>query len=33
MCLVDGHDVIAASVVFKHEKERIWKESRLQSSS
>ena len=28
--LVDGHDVIAASVLFKHEKERIWKESRLQ---
>ena len=27
--LVDGHDVIAASVLFKHEKERQWKEVRM----
>jgi starch synthase (maltosyl-transferring) len=27
--LVDGHDVIAASVLFKHEKERVWSESRM----
>lgn len=28
--LVDGHDVIAASVRYKHEKEKIWKETRMQ---
>lgn len=28
--LVDGHDVIAASVLYKHEKEKNWKEVRLQ---
>jgi len=28
--LVDGHDVIAASVLYKHEKERTWKETRMQ---
>ncbi|SHH49930.1 alpha-1,4-glucan--maltose-1-phosphate maltosyltransferase [Winogradskyella jejuensis] len=27
--LVDGHDVIAASVLYKHEKERSWKETRM----
>ncbi|WP_111707520.1 alpha-1,4-glucan--maltose-1-phosphate maltosyltransferase [Lutibacter citreus] len=27
--LVDGHDVIAGSVLYKHEKEKIWRESRL----
>ncbi|GAA0872225.1 alpha-1,4-glucan--maltose-1-phosphate maltosyltransferase [Gangjinia marincola] len=27
--LVDGHDVIQASVRFKHEKERTWKEVRM----
>nr|WP_321234272.1 alpha-1,4-glucan--maltose-1-phosphate maltosyltransferase [uncultured Psychroserpens sp.] len=27
--LVDGHDVIAASVLFKHENERTWSESRM----
>ncbi|MBR9915267.1 MAG: alpha-1,4-glucan--maltose-1-phosphate maltosyltransferase [Algicola sp.] len=27
--LVDGHDVIAASVLFKHEKERQWNEVRM----
>ena len=27
--LVDGHDVIAASVLFKHEKEKKWQEVRL----
>jgi starch synthase (maltosyl-transferring) len=27
--LVDGHDVIAASVLFKHEKERKWSEIRM----
>lgn len=27
--LVDGHDVIAASVLFKHEKERKWAEVRM----
>ena len=27
--LVDGHDVIAASVLYKHEKEKIWKEVRM----
>jgi len=27
--LVDGHDVIAASVLYKHEKERTWKEVRM----
>ncbi|MGS2726379.1 alpha-1,4-glucan--maltose-1-phosphate maltosyltransferase [Psychroserpens sp. BH13MA-6] len=27
--LVDGHDVIAASVLFKHEKERQWSEVRM----
>ena len=24
--LVDGHDVIAASVLYKHEKEKKWKD-------
>lgn len=28
--LVDGHDVIAASVLCKHEKEKKWKEVRMQ---
>ena len=28
--LVDGHDVISASVLYKHEKERSWKEVRMQ---
>jgi starch synthase (maltosyl-transferring) len=28
--LVDGHDVIAASVLFKHENERKWKDVRMQ---
>ncbi|MFH4963862.1 alpha-1,4-glucan--maltose-1-phosphate maltosyltransferase [Gaetbulibacter sp. M235] len=28
--LVDGHDVIAASVLYKHEKDKNWKEVRLQ---
>lgn len=28
--LVDGHDVIAASVLFKHEKARKWEEVRMQ---
>ncbi|WP_353777616.1 maltotransferase domain-containing protein [Winogradskyella sp. 3972H.M.0a.05] len=28
--LVDGHDVIAASVLYKHENERTWKEMRMQ---
>jgi starch synthase (maltosyl-transferring) len=27
--LVDGHDVIAASVLYKHEKERTWREARM----
>jgi starch synthase (maltosyl-transferring) len=27
--LADGHDVIAASVLYKHEKEKIWKEVRM----
>jgi len=27
--LVDGHDKIQASVLFKHEKERSWKEARM----
>ncbi len=27
--LVDGHDIIAASVLYKHEKERSWKEARM----
>ncbi|MCH2194309.1 alpha-1,4-glucan--maltose-1-phosphate maltosyltransferase [Kordia sp.] len=30
--LVDGHDVIAASVVYKHEKERTWKEVRMEDT-
>lgn len=28
--LVDGHDVIAASVLYKHENEKKWKEVRMQ---
>jgi len=28
--LSDGHDVIAASVMYKHEKSKIWKEARMQ---
>ena len=28
--LVDGHDVIVASVLYKHEQERTWKEVRMQ---
>ncbi len=28
----DGHDVIAASVLFKHEKEKSWKETRMSPS-
>jgi starch synthase (maltosyl-transferring) len=27
--LVDGHDVISASVLYKHEKEKNWRETRL----
>ena len=27
--LVDGHDIIAASVLYKHEKERTWREVRM----
>ncbi|RIA09568.1 alpha-1,4-glucan:maltose-1-phosphate maltosyltransferase [Flavobacteriaceae bacterium MAR_2010_72] len=27
--LVDGHDVIAASVLYKHEKEKSWSEARM----
>jgi len=27
--LVDGHDIIAASVIYKHEKDRVWKETRM----
>ena len=27
--LVDGHDVIAASVLFKHESSKSWKEVRM----
>ena len=27
--LVDGHDVIAASVLFKHEKNKTWQEVRM----
>ena len=27
--LVDGHDVIAACVAYKHEKDRTWKEQRM----
>lgn len=27
--LVDGHDLIAASVLYKHEKEKSWKEQRM----
>ena len=28
--LIDGHDVIAASVLYKHEKAKNWKEVRMQ---
>ena len=28
--LADGHDVLGATIQFKHEKERSWKESRMQ---
>ena len=28
--LVDGHDVIAASVLYKHETEKLWREARMQ---
>ena len=28
--LVDGHDVIAAAIVYKHEKEKTWSEVRMQ---
>ena len=31
--LVDGHDVLQASLLFKHESEKIWKEVRMQHSS
>ena len=27
--LVDGHDIIAASVLYKHEKAKVWKEVRM----
>ncbi|MFC4721852.1 alpha-1,4-glucan--maltose-1-phosphate maltosyltransferase [Geojedonia litorea] len=27
--LVDGHDVIAASILYKHEKEKTWSETRM----
>ena len=30
--LVDGHDVVAASVLYKHEKEKKWKEVRMYHS-
>ena len=30
--LVDGHDVIAASVLYKHEKEKKWSEVRMQDA-
>ena len=30
--LADGHDVVAASVVFKHEKDRKWSEVRMQEA-
>jgi len=29
----DGHDIVAASVLYKHEKERKWKEARLSPGS
>ena len=28
--LADGHDVIGASVLYKHEKAKVWKEARMQ---
>ena len=28
--MADGHDVIAASVLYKHEKEKKWQEVRMQ---
>ena len=28
--LADGHDVLAASVLYKHEKEKKWRETRMQ---
>lgn len=30
--LADGHDVIVASVLYKHEKAKVWKEVRMQST-
>ena len=30
--LVDGHDVIAASVLFKHKSEKKWREQRMELS-
>ena len=27
--LADGHDVLAASILYKHEKEKKWRETRL----
>ena len=27
--MADGHDVLSASVLFKHEKEKVWKETRM----
>ena len=31
--LVDGHDIIEASLLFKHEKERKWSETRMSATS
>ena len=31
--LVDGHDILQASVLYKHEKEKAWKETRMQPTS
>lgn len=28
--LVDGHDIVAASILYKHEKEKKWSETRMQ---
>ncbi len=28
--LVDGHDVIAASVLYKHQNDKKWREARMQ---
>ena len=31
--LVDGHDIIAASLMYKHEKERTWREVRMNATA